>query len=35
MFRILIGMLFGLFLGMYIAISYPHVAKTVISRLHK
>jgi hypothetical protein len=30
-----IGMVLGLFLEMYIAISYPHVAKTVISRLHK
>jgi len=31
MIRILIGLVLGLFLGMYVAVSFPHMAKTVIS----
>jgi hypothetical protein len=34
MIRIVIGGLLGLFLGLYVAVSYPHFAKAVIARIH-
>ena len=34
MIRILIGLMIGIVLEMYVAVSYPHAAKSVISRIH-
>jgi hypothetical protein len=34
MIRIIVGLVLGTIFGMYVAVSYPHAAKIVLSHFH-